>query len=265
MIKPLDNNDFLILSREYNVPVRIVQQDYAALAALDIIAFSELKEFLGFKGGTAIRRAYFPDARFSVDLDFDYLYKIDQLALEEQISIIAEDIWRKFKNVFEREVSGSVLFGVVNPPIISRKWITIAVDYKMPGMASFLRIDVNFANLSQKEYSWRRILVEPFEGTSGDIKVLSLKDIFIDKVYAIYDRTNAKDLWDIYYLIKHGFKLSIRLNDRVNLSLDRILKAIDFVSESDWALLQDYLPSNLKTPVIGEVKRIVKEFIVKNW
>ena len=34
------------------------------------IAESELRDKLAFKGGTALKRAYYPDYRFSEDLDF---------------------------------------------------------------------------------------------------------------------------------------------------------------------------------------------------
>jgi len=37
---------------------------------LNALSESELKPALAFKGGTALKRCYFPDYRFSEDLDF---------------------------------------------------------------------------------------------------------------------------------------------------------------------------------------------------
>jgi hypothetical protein len=53
------------------VPEDVVERDYAlghVLAAL--FAQSELADTLVFKGGTALKKAYYGDYRFSVDLDF---------------------------------------------------------------------------------------------------------------------------------------------------------------------------------------------------
>jgi len=53
------------------VPLDVVERDYAighVLAAL--YSSTSLREALVFKGGTALKKAYFGDYRFSVDLDF---------------------------------------------------------------------------------------------------------------------------------------------------------------------------------------------------
>jgi predicted nucleotidyltransferase component of viral defense system len=56
---------------ELTVPLEVIEKDYGlsyVLAA--IFGREELASSLVFKGGTALRKAYFPDYRFSVDLDF---------------------------------------------------------------------------------------------------------------------------------------------------------------------------------------------------
>ncbi len=58
----------------FDVPRDVVEKDYAIghmLAAT--YEHPVLKERLVFKGGTALRKAYFPDYRFSEDLDFSAL------------------------------------------------------------------------------------------------------------------------------------------------------------------------------------------------
>lgn len=59
------------LARAAGVEPRIVELDYALGWALRGIAGNEhLTGHLVFKGGTCLRKCYFPDYRFSEDLDF---------------------------------------------------------------------------------------------------------------------------------------------------------------------------------------------------
>jgi len=44
------------------------ERDYCLAWFLAVLSQSELKTVLGFKGGTALKRCYFPDYRFSEDL-----------------------------------------------------------------------------------------------------------------------------------------------------------------------------------------------------
>jgi predicted nucleotidyltransferase component of viral defense system len=51
---------------------------------LTALAESDLKAVLAFKGGTALKRCYFSDYRFSEDLDFTL---IETIALEELLRL----------------------------------------------------------------------------------------------------------------------------------------------------------------------------------
>ena len=56
---------------ELGVPLDVIEKDYALGHVLtSIYGDDELASCLVFKGGTALRKAYFSDYRFSVDLDF---------------------------------------------------------------------------------------------------------------------------------------------------------------------------------------------------
>ena len=48
----------------------VLERDYCLAWFLAALAESDLKPVLGFKGGTALKRCYFEDYRFSEDLDF---------------------------------------------------------------------------------------------------------------------------------------------------------------------------------------------------
>ena len=58
-------------ARQYGVPQNLIEKDYALSYALAGLAFHpDLADTLLFKGGTALKKVFFGDYRFSEDLDF---------------------------------------------------------------------------------------------------------------------------------------------------------------------------------------------------
>jgi len=55
------------------IPEAVLERDYCLSWFLAILSQSPLKDILAFKGGTALKRCYFDDYRFSQDLDFTLL------------------------------------------------------------------------------------------------------------------------------------------------------------------------------------------------
>ena len=52
------------------IPEAVIERDYALAWLLTGLAGHPLREVLAFKGGTALRRCWFENYRFSEDLDF---------------------------------------------------------------------------------------------------------------------------------------------------------------------------------------------------
>ena len=55
------------------IPESVLERDYCLAWFLAELAESDLQQSLAFKGGTALKRCYFGDYRFSEDLDFTLL------------------------------------------------------------------------------------------------------------------------------------------------------------------------------------------------
>jgi len=266
MIESLDNVDFNRLAEDWGISGNILRQDYAATACLDLIGSSDLANKLIFMGGTAIKRIYYPDSRFSIDLDFVYMEPIKANESGDVREKMAKEIlYPQFKDIFEYNFSGSVYFQSVDEPAVALRWSTFPVNYEMPGLEFYVRIDVLFTNDIPFDYNLLPIKTEPYGGIGTMINTLSLQTIVADKIDALYDRTSAKDLWDLYFVFTRGVKLHDRLHNLVNNKLDQILRAIDFISEYDWKLLRGYIPKNLKFEDIDVVRKKVREFITRNW
>lgn len=67
---------------------RVVEKDYVITWLLLGISDSTLRNILAFKGGTALKKAYFEDYRFSEDLDFTVLSNLEVDRLLELLSEI---------------------------------------------------------------------------------------------------------------------------------------------------------------------------------
>lgn len=68
--RPLLRADLLRIARQFGVPPEVVEKDY--LLSYVLAGLSDIPELDGlrFKGGTALKKIYFGDYRFSEDLDF---------------------------------------------------------------------------------------------------------------------------------------------------------------------------------------------------
>ena len=265
MINSFDERDFSELSSELGVSVRVLKQDYAALAALDLLSNSKLADQLIFKGGTAIKRMHFSNARFSVDLDFLYNEKIETEQIDIFFNENLSEIQEILRDTFLEQVSGSVFFKKMDEPIKSAKWVTITIDYDMPGFSFFTRIDIQFLSSLPARVERKRIITEPYGGNSGYLNTLYLEDVFLDKLVALYDRTSAKDLWDLYFLLHNGVKISTPLSSVIDIPIGKLLLAIDFISDTDWKLLYNYIPRQLAFPTLYQVKNEIRDFVIKNW
>lgn len=84
---------------------KVIEKDYVLTWLLLALADSDLSKSLVFKGGTALKKIYFPDYRFSEDLDFTLTEKIDTDELidkfESMLNKLAKD--QAFEFVLPRD------------------------------------------------------------------------------------------------------------------------------------------------------------------
>ena len=69
------------------VPEKVLELDYCLAWFLIGLSKTRLREYLIFKGGTALKRCYFPDYRFSEDLDFSLAQDI---SFEKLLDLLEE-------------------------------------------------------------------------------------------------------------------------------------------------------------------------------
>src|SRR6202041_1103334 len=74
------------------IPEAVLERDYCLAWFLAIMADSPLKTILAFKGGTALKRCYFDNYRFSEDLDFTLLQPVDLEEILRHLETLYDEI-----------------------------------------------------------------------------------------------------------------------------------------------------------------------------
>lgn len=186
------------LAEAAGVPPETIEKDYfIELLLLYLAKNNKLKEKLIFRGGTALRKIYFPDYRFSEDLDFlvksqesfeDYVIKFGKII--EKINLeYPYNLRKRFESESDR-LQFFISYDII-PEIRAVKELKIDVlkdDYIPP----VLRKRIVFG-------------YEEFIHEKAEIKIYTLESVVVDKTLRILDVDNEpRDLYDLWYLLKLG-------------------------------------------------------------
>jgi predicted nucleotidyltransferase component of viral defense system len=178
------------------VPSETIEKDYFIELMLFYLAKNiEFKKKLIFRGGTALKKIYFSDYRFSEDLDFlvedkenfdDYIIKFGNLI--EKINLeYPYDLRKRFNSESDR-LQFFIKYDII-PEIRVVKELKIDVlkdDYIPPTLR-------------------KRILFgyEEFKYEKTELRIYTLESVAVDKICRILDIDNEpRDLYDLWYLLK---------------------------------------------------------------
>jgi len=160
---------------------------------------TKLKENLIIKGGTALNFIFFPVSRLSIDLDFDYIGEISKEKMVKQ---------RKYIEKYIKEISSQLDYTLKDRGssyIILRQslqYITIR------NTKDHVKIEINhldripLGNIVYKKFPLIFPDIKPFS-----IKTYSLEELTAQKSLACLNRSEPRDLYDLYILSKQ--KISI--------------------------------------------------------
>lgn len=222
-----------------------IEKDYFQ----DLLLFNIYKKtnMLIFKGGTALYKFY-GLGRFSEDLDFSLIKEnvdIEKIISEAIVGIDGATI----KDI--KKTKNSILIKIGFKGIIT--------------VYNTVRIDINLKNDILEQFDVKTLVPEYIDINPFSVRVLSLKEIVSEKVHAIFAREKARDLYDLFFLLKFAdvdkklierklalFDMSFdfrKLTHRIN-DLKSIWKAEleSFVLDElvDFEIVRDYVLKGLK-------------------
>jgi predicted nucleotidyltransferase component of viral defense system len=181
------------------IPEAVLERDYCLAWFLIALGRSPLGKRLAFKGGTALKRCYFGDYRFSEDLDFTLLQQAEFDSIAADLEPVFADVQRasgiafKFLRRDEQGHKNSYTFylGFEGPlPAASPREVKVDMT---------LRERIAFA-LEQ-----RRVVKgypEYDDLPEGVVQTYALNEIMSEKIIALGDRARnePRDLYDAWYL-----------------------------------------------------------------
>lgn len=196
-----------------NVPKSTIDKDWVLGHFLDAIySVTECREKLVFKGGTGLRKCYFPNYRFSEDLDFtsiDPSFVLDRKLLQRITDIITE---RTEVPLYIQEISelrfndqlkgykaivkfwGADHSSNQAPPPVDRWNTSIKIEVILYELIIF--------PIENKE------VFHPYSDKLSEIQLTvpcySLREVLAEKLRALIQRsyTAPRDFYDIWYLSK---------------------------------------------------------------
>lgn len=250
----MDKDDFRKIAGKYKVPLGTIEKDYAVTNLLLVISqFPKINKMI-FKGGTAIKKIYFQDTRFSEDIDFTCR---DDIAdeLNEFLKNEIKNIDLNFHEVKALETKGN-----------SRKF---SVKYKdFNNHPNNVKIDLS---LREKVINKTKNLpvLHIYNLTHSKIRTMSLEEIMSEKIRAIIYSPQPRHLYDIWYLLNKKIGVNPELvNKKIALynkefNFDTFIKSINGLKK-DWeGDLNALLPQD--PPKFDKVLSIVTKTVNYNF
>ncbi len=190
----------LAKKEERRIPEAVLEKDYCLSWFLVGMSATPLKDILVFKGGTAIKKCYIPDYRFSEDLDF---------TLREETPF--EVIQGHLDEVFRRteEASGvKIRFSRYDRHSHENSHtFYLAYEGPLPGAAGKeVKVDITIRERIVFPVSTLPVLKAYTEyrdlPTDAVVGVYSLNEIAAEKIVALFDpaRNEPRDLYDLWHL-----------------------------------------------------------------
>jgi predicted nucleotidyltransferase component of viral defense system len=186
------------------IPEAVLERDYCLAWLLVGLGRSPLRERLAFKGGTAIKRCYFGDYRFSEDLDFTLIEEVPFETIRAELEPVFEEVRRasgivmRYKREDRQSHANSHTF-------------YLAYEGPLPARpANEVKVDITIRERLVLPLAERAVICgyDEYEDLpeGAVVRVYSLDEIAVEKIVALGDRARnePRDLYDAWYLTSEG-------------------------------------------------------------
>lgn len=194
------------------IPETVLERDYCLSWFLVGLARSPLRDRLAFKGGTALKKCYFGDYRFSEDLDFTVIVETSWVEIEQYLAAVFQET-RKGSGMeigldhLDRHSheNSHTFYLTYEGPLPRAGGKTIKTDMTIRERIIFPLEE----RAVLRDYEEYRDLPEGVL-----VRTYSLNEIAVEKTVALLDcaRNEPRDLYDLWFLTANGH---VRLPDVV--------------------------------------------------
>lgn len=198
-------------ANKFKVSSETIEKDYIISWVLSCLSKSQLKKDFVFYGGTAIKRIYFEDHRFSEDIDLISTQKFSQDYLLKELNIL-----EKAKN--EANIVLNINQNSINT---SKGRIQMLIEYsgydEIVGSPKEIRLDFVMNSDLFWKISEHKIIesysdLKPQEET---LFVMTLNTILSNKLGLLIDstRNEPRDFFDVWFLLTRRKKFNFNLDE----------------------------------------------------
>lgn len=199
----------------FGIPPSHVEKDYVHSWVLwGINQRPKLKQLLVLKGGNALRKGYFPETRFSKDLDFSSTINIDQKFLQNELNEICKLVQSKTNVKFLDET----IIKDKNLPIPNIEALEARLYFK--GFYNeenlTLKTQLDVTQFDQIILPVQEVkILHPYSDShdcNAMIRCQKAEEILASKLTTLLHRRKAGDIFDLLYsiLIGTSFEVSRR-------------------------------------------------------
>jgi predicted nucleotidyltransferase component of viral defense system len=189
---------------EFGIHVADVQRDYVfGWFLLGIYTATPLKDLLILKGGNCFRKAYFPNTRFSHDIDFSTTAGVDEAAIMAEFNTACRFVQDQAGVIFDYERSQIRVQGQLDE---KRRVFDARVYFKdFYGNADHItiRLSIDITEFDKIHLPPQlRQIIHPYSdraGCAGEIRCLKLEEMIANKLKCLLQRRHVPDVYDLVY------------------------------------------------------------------
>lgn len=245
-----------------------IEKDYILSWILWGVANHEhLASGLVFKGGTVLKKVYFPDYRFSEDLDFTLLNS----------EITNDQIFAWFKESFDIiKDEANIPLEIIDNNEHEDGGINFYIGYVGPlgGFGNNKQVKVDISRSESLEFKpvLKDTIVEYSDLNDYKLLCYPLEELLVEKLRCTMQRMQPRDYYDIWHLVANeGMEVEYFTNEFINKCISKGLKPEEFHNKLEQkiplykARWQKSMSDQIKDlPAFEQVEREVSRKI-KNW
>ena len=186
------------------IPEAVLERDYCLAWFLMGLSRSPLRDRLALKGGTALKRCYFGDYRFSENLDFTMVAATPFETTREDLNPLFDEV---------RTASGVIFRYARDDRHGHENSHTFYLGYEgplPPAAGQEIKVDITIRERIMFPLRDRPVLrAYPEYADLPDgalVRAYSLEELAIEKIVAVTDpaRSEPRDLYDLWFLLESG-------------------------------------------------------------
>ena len=238
--------DLQRLAKREKIALGVLEKDYVLTEVLKALSqVASLNDLLVFKGGTALRKVYFADWRYSEDLDFTAKHEMK----EEELRQSLDEWYSQVEQTSQIRLTTKMLH---KPNGYAR------VRTQFIGPLSYLGMifmDLSFDEPLCLEPEQRQILSQPFSSEGQKVLAYPLEELLAEKIRSLMERGKSRDYYDVWMLLKEkasilDFKLLGQVLDKKLTHKKLTLTDINDFLPKDAETLKQYWASELEQQII---------------